>query len=259
VNGEKKVAKASLITGATSGIGKEIALELARRGDQIGVLGRRRELAEAVVEEIERQGGSAIPIIADISVPEQVGRAKDDFLRWAGRIDCVVANAGISIPGKIIDLSIEDWRSTMSVNLDGVYYTAKYCMPHLIASKGNLTIISSHAGIMGVPGYFAYSASKFATVGLGRSLAVDHAADGVRVNVICPGPIRTELTDRNMPFDTEEERVAAHATLSPQKRMGTLGEVAKAVAYVSSDDAGYTNGAVLVIDGGSTAALTMYA
>jgi meso-butanediol dehydrogenase / (S,S)-butanediol dehydrogenase / diacetyl reductase len=252
------MTKASLITGATSGIGKEIAFELSRRGDMVGILGRRREHAEAVVNEIKHQGGNAIAIVADISIPEQVAAAASDFAAWAGKIDCVIANAGVSIPGKITDFSLDDWRTTMNVNLDGVFYTAKFCMPHLIASKGNLTIISSHGGVMGVAGYFSYSASKFATVGLGRSLAVDHAADGVRVNVICPGTIRTEMSDRNMPFDTEEKRLAAYAKLSPQKRVGTLSEVAKAVAYVSSDDAGYTNGAVLVIDGGSAAAFSLY-
>jgi meso-butanediol dehydrogenase/(S,S)-butanediol dehydrogenase/diacetyl reductase len=252
------MAKASLITGATSGIGKGIALELAARGDLVGVLGRRADRAEEVVQAIEAAGGKAMAVVADASEPESVADAVERFVAWAGRLDCVVANAGIAIRGTVIDLDIADWRRLMAINLDGVFYTAKYAMPHLIASRGSFTAIASHGGVMGVSHFASYSASKFGVVGFVRSIALDHAAQGVRANVVCPGSVYTEMSEKNLAHLSKVEQAELFSTRTPQGRIGTVTEIAKAVAYLSSDDAGYTNGAVLVIDGGAAAGFTMH-
>jgi meso-butanediol dehydrogenase/(S,S)-butanediol dehydrogenase/diacetyl reductase len=222
-----------------SGIGWATAFALAERGAVVGLLGRRREKAEELATRLREVGGEGIPLVADVSDPRQVEAAVARLTAITGRLDTVVANAGIAF-------------SLMRINLDGVFYTARFTMPHLLKSKGTFTAISSDAGVQSAPGYAAYCASKHGVIGFIRTLALDHGPQGVRSNVICPGMVETPMSEEAMVSYSEAERAVYRGNVPPG-RFGKPDEVAKAILHLSSRDASYSNGMVYSIDGGSTA------
>lgn len=238
----------ALVTGATSGIGEAVARRLGRRGALVGVLGRNAAAADMVCATVVAEGGTALPLIADVADPDQVAAAVERFASHGGGIDTVVASAGIGAAGTVIDTDIADWRRIVDVNLGGVFFAAKFTMPFLLASRGTFTAISSDAGITGGSGFAAYSASKHGVVGLVRCLALDHGPSGVRSNVICPAFVETPMISELSPADRDFFEKAV-----PLGRFATADEVAAAVAFLSSAEASYFNGAVHHLDGGSTA------
>jgi meso-butanediol dehydrogenase/(S,S)-butanediol dehydrogenase/diacetyl reductase len=242
----------ALVTGATSGIGWATACALAGRGAVVGLLGRRREKAEELAAILREMGGEGIPLPADIGEPRQVEAAVAKLVAITGRLDTVVASAGVAFSGNVMDTTEEQWSHLMRVNLDGVFYAARFTMPHLLKSRGTFTAISSDAGVQGAPGYAAYCASKHGVIGFVRTLALDHGPQGVRSNVICPGMVETPMSDEAMASYSEAER-AFYRSNVPLGRFGKPNEVAKAILHLTSEDASYSNGMVYSIDGGSTA------
>jgi NAD(P)-dependent dehydrogenase (short-subunit alcohol dehydrogenase family) len=238
--------KVALVTGAGGGIGAAVAQDLAARGARVLVVDLNGVNAEAVAADIRESGGRAVGVETDVSSEAQcealVRRALDEF----GALHFAVNNAGVA--GKLVSidqLEEADWRRVMGINLDGVFYGMKHQLPAIEASSGgavvNTASIYAHLGLRKLD---AYTASKHAVLGLTRSVAIEYATRGVRVNVVLPGPILTPLTQGS------RERAEAVAALTAMKRMGQPMEVAKAISFLLSPDASFITGTEIVVDGG---------
>ena len=252
--------KVALVTGAGSGIGKATALRLAREGASVGVLSRTDEEIQATVQEIEKSRGQALPLLADISHADQMKHAVDWLVRKYGRLDIVFANAGINgVWAPIDELQPEEWDETIAINLRGTYLTIHYSVPHLKKAGGGSIVIT--ASINGTrtftsPGATAYSCTKAAQVAMTQMLAIELAKYRIRVNVVCPGKIATEIKENTTVRETEKARIPAEY---PQgdipltgSEPGTSDEVAELVFFLASDRSRHTTGTPVWIDGGQS-------
>lgn len=252
--------KVALVTGAGSGIGKAAAVRLAQEGASVGVLSRTEEEIRATVQEIEGAGGQAIALLADISNADQMRQAVERLVGKYGRLDIVFANAGINgVWAPIDELQPEEWDATINTNLRGTYLTIHYSVPHLKRAGGGSIVIT--ASINGTrtfasPGATAYSCTKAAQVAMTQMLALELAKHRIRVNVVCPGKIETDIEDNTSHRDTEEAQVPAEY---PQGNIpltgtepGTSEEVAELVLFLASDRARHITGTPVWIDGGQS-------
>ena len=247
--------KVALITGAGNGIGRETALLFSAEGAAVVAVDLDVEALAEVVEEIEAGGGKALATVADVSLAtgceSMVAAAESEF----GRLDILFNNAGImmSDDGDAVSTDEDVWDKTMAVNAKGVYLGCKYGIPAMLrAGGGSIINTASFVAIVGAATpQLAYTASKGAVLALTRELAVVHARDGIRVNALCPGPLRTELL---MSFlDTEEKR-RRRLVHVPMGRFGEAKEMADAVLFLASDESSYVTGTEFLVDGGLTAA-----
>ncbi len=251
---EAKV-EVALVTGATSGIGKATAIELAGRGAIVGLIGRNREAGDLVVAEITARGGRAIMLPADVSNLDEVNSAVSRLVSEFGYLDTVVSNAGVAIGGTVTDMKVEDWHRVIDVNLNGTFYLARATMPHLVArGAGSFVAVSSDAGVQGALGFAAYCASKHAVNGLVRCLALDYGAKGVRSNAVCPSFVETPMADNLLAAASEDER-DYYRRVIPLGRFARPQEVAGVIAHLTSRAGSYTNGLMYCLDGGETAGL----
>jgi NAD(P)-dependent dehydrogenase (short-subunit alcohol dehydrogenase family) len=252
--------KVALVTGAGSGIGRAAAVLFAREGARVGVLSRTEDEIQATVHEIEQSGGQAIPLPADISDALQTQRAVEELIGAYGKLDVVFANAGINgVWAPIDELQPEEWDATINTNLRGTYLTIHYSVPHLKKAGGGSIVIT--ASINGTrtfasPGATAYSCTKAAQVAMTQMLALELAKHRIRVNVVCPGKIETDIEDNTSHRDTEEAQVPAEY---PQGNIpltgtepGTSEEVAELVLFLASDRARHITGTPVWIDGGQS-------
>lgn len=252
----KLEGKVAMVTGAGSGIGKAAALLLAKEGAKIGVLGRTEEELEETVHEIENDGGKALSLVADISQPKDMQDAVKQMVdRWQ-RLDIVFANAGINgVWAPLEDLTPEDWDKTLDINLKGTFLTVKYAVPYLKKRGGSVIVTSSVNGtrIFSNTGATAYSCSKAGQVAFTKMVALELAKHKVRVNVICPGAIESEIsentTKRNI--EREKEPVSFPAGKIPLTggKPGTAEQVAQLVLFLASDDSNHISGTEMWIDG----------
>ncbi|HEY4723394.1 MAG TPA: SDR family oxidoreductase, partial [Anaerolineae bacterium] len=217
----------------------------------------RREPGEKIASEIRSSGGEAIFIAAEVNRAEDCRRSIDKTLAAYGRIDILFNNAGIVTPGTLEETSEEDWVRTFDVNVKGTYLMTKLILPIMRAQGGGVIVNNaSDWGIVGGPGYAAYSASKGAVVLLTKSVALEAARDHIRVNAICPGDTLVERwrnnkgPDRSMNF---EDKLAAMGEALPIGRVGTVEEIARSVLFLASADSSFMTGAALIVDGGNTA------
>ncbi len=247
--------KVALITGAGSGIGRKSAELFAAEGAAVVAVDINEAAALETVELIRRDGGVAVAQRADVSDPDDaknmIARAESEF----GKLDVLFNNAGImdSADGDVLSTSPETWDRTLDVNAKGVFLGCKYGIPALRRAGGGSVInTASFVALMGAATpQVAYTASKGAVLALTRELAVVHAREHIRVNALCPGPLRTELLRKFR--DTEEKRRRRLVHI-PVGRFGEAEEMARAALFLASDDSSYMTGAELVVDGGITAA-----
>ncbi|MGR3823959.1 SDR family NAD(P)-dependent oxidoreductase [Salipiger marinus] len=247
--------KVALVTGASRGIGRELALGLAGQGADVVVnYASAADRAQAVVAEIEALGRRAVAIRADVSQPEDAQRLADEAKAAMGRIDILVNNAGIVLPANAEDQDFADWRRTMAVNLDGVFLVTQAVGRHMIAAGGGSVIsIGSMSGrIVNWPfRHAAYNVSKAGVHMLTKALATEWAEHGIRVNAIAPGYIRTELTDAVL--KEHPDVVRDHwAKGAVQNRIGETRELVSACVYLAADSASFTTGEIITVDGGLT-------
>jgi 3-oxoacyl-[acyl-carrier protein] reductase len=230
--------KVALVTGASRGIGRAIAAELARAGAGV-VVGYRSgaEQAESLASEI---GGRAVQ--ADVSVAEDAARLVEE----AGDLDILVNNAGLTRDGLLMRMSDEDWRAVIDTNLAGTFYTCRSAARGMMKKRaGSIVNLTSVVGIHGNPGQTNYAASKAGIIGFTKSLARELASRGVRANAVAPGYIQTALTDV-LPEEVQQAILAN----TPLARLGSAEDVAGAVRFLCSDEASFITGEVLLVDGG---------
>ena len=251
--------KFALVTGAGSGIGRAIALTYAQQGAHVVVADINAEAADAVVAEISGAGGAATPQSLNVADPASVTAAFAAIVAQHRRIDIVVNNAGVSHVGNILETSVEDWDRVQSVNARGVFLCAQAAVRQMLAQApagGAIVNIASVAGMIGVERRFPYCASKGAVISITRSIAIDFATTGIRVNAICPGTVHTPFVEgylaRNFADTAAEVRDQLHAR-QPVGRMGRPDEIAAAALYLAADESSWVTGSTLVIDGGWTA------
>lgn len=248
--------RVALITGAGSGIGKAAAHLLAKEGAKIAALGlTEKELAETV-SKIHSNGGEAITLIADISQPEAMQKAVQQIVDKWGRIDIVFANAGINgVWAPIEELQPEEWDKTLNVNLKGTFLTVKYAVPSLKKQGGSVIITSSVNGtrIFSNTGATAYSCSKAAQVAFTKMIALELAEHRVRVNVICPGAIETNINEstqkRNLEQVKEPVEFPEGEIPLTDGEPGTSEQVAQLVLFLASDASNHISGTEIWIDG----------
>lgn len=245
--------KIALVTGAGSGIGRATALAMAREGAKVVVSNRGKESGSATVKLIEKAGGEALFLEADVTQPKDLARLVKGAVGAFGRIDCAFNNAGIEGEMQpLASLSEGNWQSIIDTNLRGV----ALCLKHefnLMGPTGGGAIVNcaSVAGLIGIAGASAYVASKHGVVGLTKTAALEGAKLGLRVNAVCPGVIKTPMIDRLIASNPDMQ--AALRALHPLGRFGEPEEVAEAVVFLCSDKSSFITGQALAVDGGWTA------
>ena len=247
--------KVALITGGTSGIGEATALLFAAEGTSVAITGRNAQRGAAVVERIEQNGGKAIFIRADVSVSDDCRRAVDETVRAFGRLDVLFNNAGVFYPQTALECSEQEWDEQIDVNLKGTFLMSKFALAPMIAQKSGVIVNNSSGwGIVGGDHAVAYCASKGGVVLMTKAMAIDHGAQGIRVNCVCPGDVETPMlpADAKMRGLKWEDYIAGCAN-RPLGRVGTVEEIAKAVLFLASDDSSFMTGTALIVDGGGTA------
>jgi NAD(P)-dependent dehydrogenase (short-subunit alcohol dehydrogenase family) len=244
-----------LITGSASGIGRATALLFARQGGAVSLVDLDVEGGEAVAREILGEGGRAVYIRADASKAEDCRRAVQRTLDGFGGIDILVNCAGVILRATIIETTEEQWDRIMAVNIKSVYLLSKYTIPNLERSGGGSIInIASGWGLVGGPRAVAYCASKGAVVQMTRAMAIDHGAQNIRVNCICPGDTDTPmLLSEAQQLGEPQESFLTEAANRPLGRNGRPEEIAQAVLYFASEASSYVTGTTLVVDGGGLA------
>jgi NAD(P)-dependent dehydrogenase (short-subunit alcohol dehydrogenase family) len=250
---EDMKGKVALVTGGGSGIGRGAAFAFARKGAAVAVADVVGEAAEETVRRIRGDGGKALSIRCDVSKSSEVKAMVDKTVETLGRLDYAFNNAGIigSIT-PIVDYGEEEWDRVLAIDLKGVWLCMKYEIPIMLNQGGGVIVnTGSVSGLIGSPGFSAYTAAKHGVVGLTKTVALEYAKSGIRVNAVCPGGIRTEMLEQIIKMVPESEQ--AYKDAHPIGRMGRAEEVAEAVIWLCSDAASFMTGSSLVIDGGYTA------
>jgi 3-oxoacyl-[acyl-carrier protein] reductase len=244
---ETLAGKVALVTGGSRGIGRAIALELARQGADVAInYAHNAEAATQVLATITDMGRRAVALPADVGDYAQAATLVGETATMLGRLDILVNNAGVTRDTLLLRMAEEDWDEVLRVNLKSAFNTSKAAARLMARQRaGRIINISSVSGLMGQAGQANYSASKAGLIGLTKSMAREFAGRGITVNVVAPGLITTDMT-----APLPEELRAQLRTLIPQGRFGAAEDVAYAVAFLAADAAAYITGAVLPVDGG---------
>lgn len=244
--------KIVVVTGASSGLGADAARAYAENGANVALLARRVDKLEGVAKEIEAMGKVALPVQCDVSDEASVKVAIEKVMDKFGRIDILLNNAGIAVPGGVDTMSVEDWDKSMDVNVKGIFLVSKYVIPIMKDQNyGKIVNIASINALLAdkfdVFIRHSYNASKAAVIGLTRGMAASYARYGITVNAVCPGLFESEMTEGTL-FKSNDF-LEKYNTLSPIGRPGKRGELNGTILYFSSDASSYVSGQHIVVDG----------
>lgn len=240
------VGRTALVTGASQGIGESIARRLAAQGARVIIAARSIDKLERLADELEEQGGEVLPLQLDLADPEKVGEALKALPDRFSETDILVNNAGITADNIFARMKLEQWEQVLQVNLTGAFaVTRALCRGMMRRRWGRIISVSSVVGLMGNAGQVNYAAAKAGLVGFSKALAREVAARDVTVNVVAPGFIETAMTDQ-----IPEKHRQALLEAIPLGRLGAVEDIAAAVAYLASEEAGYITGHVLNVSGG---------
>lgn len=244
--------KICIVTGGAMGIGKAAALALAREGGTVVVADIDDMGGQATVEEIQLAGGEAFFHHTDVVRSSDVEALVAETVRRYGKLNVLLNNVGVAIPGKAHEMSEEDWNRVINVNLTGVWRGMKYAIPAMLeAGGGSIVNISSAQSLLGFTGWSGYAASKGGINALTQQAAFDYARDGIRVNAIAPGTIMTPMNEKLMRESPDSQQMMDNwASIHPLGRVGQPDEVAEAVVFLASDESSFITGVVLRVDGG---------
>lgn len=247
--------KTVIITGAGSGIGRATAIRFAKEGAEVVLVGRNQDALMETAELLPQDNSwihddNFMTITCDISNYEQVTKMMQAVMERFEHIDILVNNAGMAIQGTVSDLSIEDWQTSINVNLNGTFYVSQAALPYLIQSKGNIVNVSSVSGHGGDWKMPAYNAAKAGVTNLTHTMALDHGNEGVRVNAVSPSVTKTKMTTKIQNDDAKTQKFLARCPLG---RIATPEDVAAAITFLASDDASMITGVDLPVDGGVSA------
>jgi len=238
--------KTALVTGASQGIGEGVARLLAGQGARVVLAARNQEKLSALAAEIEAGGGSARPLALDVSRPETFGEKMKTLPEDFAGIDILINNAGITADNLLARMSLEDWERVLRTNLTGAFALTREVVRGMMKRRwGRVINVSSVVGMMGNAGQANYAAAKAGLIGLTKSLARELGSRSITVNAVAPGYVETAMT-ANLPEASREDLTGA----IPLKRLGTVDDVAWAVLYLASEEAGYVTGHVLNVSGG---------
>ena len=242
--------KVVLITGGTGGIGFATGQLFAREGAQVVIVGRDMDKTPEAARKVPGRG-----VAGDVSVAADCERIVTRTLELFGHLDLLVNCAGVIYRNRTVEqTSEEEWDKTFDVNVKGTFLMCKYALPALREAQGNIVNVSSYVGLVGFAGTSAYAASKAAILNLTRSMALDHAQEGIRVNAVCPGSVDTEMIHTAwQQFGDVEQARKLWAEKHPLGRIASPQEVAQAILFLASEQASFITGAALPVDGGITA------
>jgi NAD(P)-dependent dehydrogenase (short-subunit alcohol dehydrogenase family) len=247
--------RVAAVTGAASGIGRATAVAFAQEGAGVVIVDKDQEHGEVVAKDIQEQGGDVLLVPTDIAQETEVQAMVEEVTSRWGRLDILVNNAGIYYQADVLDTPSDVWNNVLAVNLSGAFLCTKYAVPVMLRGGGGAVInVASEAGLVGIKGQVAYNVSKGGMIALTRSCAVDLAERDIRVNCVCPGTSDTPLVREavNRASDPAAARRALEK-VRPLNRLGRPEEIAAAILYLASNEAGYATGAILSVDGGYTA------
>jgi NAD(P)-dependent dehydrogenase (short-subunit alcohol dehydrogenase family) len=251
MNNQGLSGRLAVVTGASRGLGKQMAEALAQAGAAVALVARRRDALEAVRQGIIEQRGTAYAFAADLSQEVDVARLAQEVRSGPGVPDILINNAGTNLRKPLCEFTWEEWREVMAVNLDGPFLCTRAFAPGMIEKKfGRILNVCSTMSHVSLPGRAAYSASKFGLLGMTKALALELAPHAITVNGISPGPFPTEL---NTPLLSDPARLAEFTAKIPLGRWGKLEEIGALVVFLCSDAAGFITGTDILIDGGWTA------
>jgi meso-butanediol dehydrogenase/(S,S)-butanediol dehydrogenase/diacetyl reductase len=246
--------KVVLITGAGVGIGRAAAVQFGKEGAKIAVNSLTPANGMETLRLLREAGGEGTYIQGDVSLAADAQRIVEETIRAFGRLNVLVNNAGIVLPGRVDNMSEEDWDRTMAVNLKGVFLVSKYSIPEMRKNGGGVIVHNaSVAALKGIKDRGAYSASKGAVWALTRAMAADYLSENIRVNCVCPGTTYTPSLERRIQaFPDPRKALADFIARQPMGRLGKEEEIAAAILFAASDEAAFMNGATIAIDGGMT-------
>ena len=246
---KRLAGKRAVVTGAGRGLGASVAELFAREGARVVVSDVDATSAHGTARRIVDAGGEAVGLHADVTSATDAERLTQVAVERFGGLDVLVNNAGIASSGTVCEVTPQEWDRVLAINLKGAYLCSRYAIAHMARSGGgSIVCISSASGVIGQQAQVAYNVSKHGVIGLVRCMALDHAADGIRVNAVCPGVMRTPMLDA-----LSAEQLAALEAMHPLGRVADPEEIAQAVLHLAGDESSFTTGGVFLVDGGLTA------